>query len=110
MSRRRLQRLAVAWAVTLGDMDIPPEERSWQSPPLDDRELEKRLEKSLRKNAGDVGFRALLSGHGSHAPPAVLRCCRPLWATLVARFVRPTVVASHTAGRIQVPPNAARVG
>jgi hypothetical protein len=111
MSRRRLQRLAVAWAVTLADMQIPPEERSWQSPPPDDRELQKRLEKSLRKNAAGLGFRALLSGHGWHVPPpAVLRHCRALWATLMARFVRPRAVTGHTAGRNQLPSNAAKPG
>jgi hypothetical protein len=107
MSRRRLQRLAVAWAVSLADMEIPPEERSWQSPPLDDRELQKRLEKSLRKNAGGPGFRAL-RGRGWHALPRAVRHCRALWATSVAGFVRPDT--GQTAGQVQVPPNAAKPG
>jgi hypothetical protein len=103
MSRRRLARLAVAWAVTLAEMEIPPEERSWQSPPLDDRELEKRFEKSLRKNAGDVGFRTLLSGQCWHAPPPAVHHCRMLWATLVASFVRrPMGVFEGAAQWIQV--------
>ena len=58
MSRQRLQRLAIAWAVTLADMEIPQEEIPQQSPAAnpqqpDVSELDKSLarDRALRKYA-----------------------------------------------------------
>jgi hypothetical protein len=85
MSRRRLARLAEAWAVTLAEMEIPRAERSWQSrhaptPSSHDSTVEKSL--------SDLRFRVLLADSDWHALPLAVRRCRAFSATLVATFFR----------------------
>ena len=48
MSRQPLQRLAIAWAVTLADMEIPQEEIPQQSPAANPQQPDvSELDKSL---------------------------------------------------------------
>jgi hypothetical protein len=109
MSRRRLQRLALAWAVTLAEMEIPREERSWQShrvavPSPDDGELEKSLERTL----GDRHFRALRADDDWHALPPAVRRYRAYCAALVASIFRRAMGVAEGAvvkGKPRLKPN-----